>query len=71
MKYSYSSTSKFQAYCKQKRYLKIDQHLARHFEYYGACLSSSLLFLCSLNDLHQSENKVVILANCGILILLF
>ena len=30
-----------------KRYFKIDLHLARYFMFYGACLSSPLLFLCS------------------------
>ena len=30
-------------YCYMKRYFKIDQQLAQHLEYYGACLSS----LCS------------------------
>ena len=30
-----------------KRCFKIDQQLARHFVYYGACLSSPPLFLCS------------------------
>ena len=30
-----------------KRYFRIDQHFARHFVNYGACLSSSPLFLCS------------------------
>ena len=65
-----------------KIYFKIDQQLARLFEYYGACLSSNPpppSFLCSeiitlflkFNDLHQSGNRVVILANCGILIPLF
>ena len=48
---------------------KIDQHLARQFEFYGACLSSPPLpFLMQsknypffkFNDLNQSENKVVI-----------
>ena len=31
-----------------KRYFKIDQHLARHFEYYCEFLSSAPLFKCSL-----------------------
>ena len=30
-----------------KTYFKIDQHLARHFEYYGECLSSPPPILCS------------------------
>ena len=30
-----------------KRYSKIDQHLAQHFKYNGACLSSPTPFLCS------------------------
>ena len=61
-----------------KRYSNIDQHLARHFEYYGACLSSPPLFLCSqllpllkFNNIHQLGNRVVILVNCGTLIPLF
>ena len=33
--------------CLMKRYFKIDQHLARHFEYYGECLLSLPPFLCS------------------------
>ena len=52
-----------------KRYSKIDQHLARNFEYYGACLSSPPPFQCKqiitpflkVNDLHQSVIRVVIL----------
>ena len=31
-----------------KKIFKIDQHLARHFKYNGACLSSPPPFLCSL-----------------------
>ena len=61
-----------------KRYSKIDQHLARHFKYIGACLSSPFLCMQSnnypffkFNDLHQSGNRVVILAFCGIRIPLF
>ena len=30
-----------------KRYFKIDQHLARHFNYNGAHLSSPLPYICS------------------------
>ena len=30
-----------------KRYLKVDQHLARHFVYFGECLSNPPLFLSS------------------------
>ena len=30
-----------------KRYFKMDQHLARHFVYYGGCLSNPPPFLCS------------------------
>ena len=30
-----------------KRYSKIDQHLAWHFKYNGACVSSPPPFLCS------------------------
>ena len=33
--------------CLGKRYSKIDQHLARHFKYNGARLSSPPPFLCS------------------------
>ena len=58
-----------------KIYSKIDQHSARHFVYYGACLSNPPLFLCSqiiisfLNSKsHQSGNRIGILANCRILI---
>ena len=32
---------------KDKRYSKTDQHLAQHFEYNSACLSSPPPFLCS------------------------
>ena len=32
----------------RKRYFKIDQHLARHFVFYGECLSNGG-FLCSQN----------------------
>ena len=50
------------------RYSKIDKYLARNFEYNGACLFNLPPFLCSqimtpfisLNDLHQSGNRVVI-----------
>ena len=31
----------------EKIYFEINHHLVRHFEYYGACLSSPLPFLCS------------------------
>ena len=31
-----------------KRYFKIDQHLALHFEYYGACLSTAPLPFCAV-----------------------
>ena len=34
-------------YCVLKRYFNIYQHLARFFEYYGACLLSHPSFLCS------------------------
>ena len=60
-----------------KRYSKIDQHLAR--QYNVGCLSSPPPFSCSkiitpfsnLMILHQSVNRVVILANCGIRMPLF
>ena len=45
-------------FCLNKRYLKIDQYLAQHFEEYAECLSSP-------------GNRVEILANCETLILLF
>ena len=59
-----------------KRYFKIDQHSAWHIEYYGACLSSPTPFLRSqivtpffkFNDIHQSVNRVVILAKFGTLL---
>ena len=58
-----------------KRYSKIDQNLARDFKYNGACLSSPPPFLCSqkithfhFNYLYQSGNRVVILANCVVMI---
>ena len=62
-----------------KRYSIIDQDLARHFKYNGAGLSSPPPFLCiqiitplsnSMISANQ-ENRVVILANCGIRITLF
>ena len=63
----------------QKIFYNLDQHLARHFEYNGSGLSSPPPFLCSqmitlffkFNDIRQSENRVVILANCGIRVPLF
>ena len=49
-----------------KRYFRIDQHLARHFVIkYGAGLSSPPPFL-QFNDLLQSGNRVGILVKCGI-----
>ena len=64
--------------CLTKRCFKIDQHLARRFEYYGACLSCPSSFsmqsddypFSCIKDLHQSGKRVRILANCGILTLL-
>ena len=41
-----------------KRYPKIDQHLARHFEYYGGCLSSPPPFL--------SRTHLIFKPNCMI-----
>ena len=55
------------------RYFEIDQHLARHFFNNVGCLSSPLSMQsnnypsCKFNDLHQSGNRVVILANFGTL----
>ena len=34
-------------FVEKKRYYRIDQHLARHLKYYGACLSSPPPFLGS------------------------
>ena len=60
----------------EKRYSKIDQHLARYFKYNSGCLSSPPPFLCSqiittFSNSIISTNQVVILATCGIRIPLF
>ena len=52
-----------------KRYFKIDQHLARHFRCYGACLSmQSNSYSPFINSIRKQGCN---LANCGILITLF
>ena len=47
-------------YGRQKRYSKIDQHLARHFKYNGACLWSPP-FLC--NQIITPSSNSMISAN--------
>ena len=65
-------------YAVHKRYSKIDKHLAWHFRYNGACLSSPPLFLCS--QIVAPFSNSMILTNqgtglptveCGICIPLF
>ena len=59
-----------------KRYFTIDQHLVRHFVNYGIFQGPFLSMrpnnypLLQFIDLHQSGNRIEILVNCGISIVI-